>query len=454
MMETIRFKNDTLTLRRLFVPDAFQHPAKGQLGMWATMIERYSQPGETVLDPMAGSGATLLAALMGRNVICVELEQHFVDPMRRSWEKMRTMPMLGFSMGSVVILRGDARCLPLVSADVVITSPPWEDKTALQDSKWLHDHEAELAQNYRERNPGKPGNPGNTKPENRSTMEGYTMETCYCICHGTSQHIRVCRHCGRECTSGLEHDYGSCAEGCQDGYTHKPVNEYLARPMNAIESLAAAGDKATYYIDGSQNTNPFTRPVDAIVTSPSYEGTNIGRSESLGEAPFGGPNSQARGAAYSPGNAENIGNQRGDAYWESMRQVYSECWRVLRPGGIMALVLKGFTRDGRYIDLPGQTEALLLEAGWQKHDAWKRELWSLSFWRILQKRRDPAAFDDRLNYEEVLAFRKPDGQGQGVDTVITSPPYEGGGHHEGAFDTWGGVQEAVGWKGGYTRPPR
>ena len=27
-------------------------------------------------------------------------------------------------------------------------------------------------------------------------------------------------------------------------------------------------------------------------------------------------------------------------------------------------------------------------------------------WRILQKRRDPEAFDDRLNYEEVLCFRK------------------------------------------------
>lgn len=28
-------------------------------------------------------------------------------------------------------------------------------------------------------------------------------------------------------------------------------------------------------------------------------------------------------------------------------------------------------------------------------------------WRILQKRRDPAAFDDRLNYEEVLVMRRP-----------------------------------------------
>ena len=90
----------------------------------------------------------------------------------------------------------------------------------------------------------------------------------------------------------------------------------------------------------------------------------------------------------------------------------------------MALVLKGFTRDGKYVDLPGQTEALLLAAGWAKHDEWRRELWSLSFWRILQRRRDPAAFDDRLLYETVLAFTKPEGAGGGVAAILTSPPYE------------------------------
>ena len=269
--------------------------------------------------------------------------------------------MLGYTMGQAVILRGDARCLPLVSADCVITSPPYQVEA--------------------------PGLPSGT---------------------------------GAGAVSG-------------------------------------------------QHGNRYTRPpgadVDVVITSPPYEGTNVQRSESLGDSPFGGPHSQARGDGYTrpvdaivtspsfekqdtsahPGQLEgmlhtmgranrngtghesggNVGNERGAQYWTSMSKIYAECWRVLRPGGIMALVLKGFTRDGKYIDLPGQTEAMLLEAGWQKHDHWRRELWSLSFWRILQKRRDPAAFDDRLNYEEVLAFRKPEGQGRGVDTVITSPPYEG-----------------------------
>jgi len=376
--------------------------------MWQEMILRYSKEGDTILDPLAGIGTTLIGALMGRNCILIELEQHFVDPMRRSWEKMRCMPMMGYTMGGVTIIRGDARCLPLLSADCVITSPPyerslvlaengidesklaqpygpnsqfarpqtytrpvdaivtsppWEDKTALQDSQWLHAHEAELAESFRQAHVGERGLPGNTKAENRTTME-----------------------------------------------------HYVFTPRQDID---------------------------------------------------------------------NVGNLRGDVYWAAMKKIYAECWRVLKPGGIMAVVLKGFTRTerrktapkddvvgewrhkietiiycqcghieeehvpnclhdgcgckelvsvreekeeswvkGGYVDLPGQTEAMLLEMGWQKHDEWRRQLWSLSFWRILQKRRDPEAWDERLGYESVLAFRKPEGTGKGVDAVITSPPYE------------------------------
>lgn len=111
-------------------------------------------------------------------------------------------------------------------------------------------------------------------------------------------------------------------------------------------------------------------------------------------------------------------------YKHRVPQKVAECWRVLRPGGILALVLKGFTRDGKYVDLPGQTETLLLAASWMKYDEWRREIWSLSFWRILQQQRDPEAFDDRLKYEMVLAFKKPEGPGNGVAAIITSSPYQ------------------------------
>ena len=67
LTNTIRFKNDVATRRRLFDPGSFQHPAKGHTGMWQLMIERYSRPGDWILDPMAGVGSSMLGALMGRH---------------------------------------------------------------------------------------------------------------------------------------------------------------------------------------------------------------------------------------------------------------------------------------------------------------------------------------------------------------------------------------------------
>ena len=134
-MEIIRYKNDARLRKQLFHSSTFAHPAKGHISMWQEMVLRYSKEGDWVLDPMAGVGTSLVAALMGRNVICVELEQHFVEPMRLSWEKMRNIPMLGYPVGQAVILRGDARALPLQSADSIITSPPYEGMHAPNDEQ-------------------------------------------------------------------------------------------------------------------------------------------------------------------------------------------------------------------------------------------------------------------------------------------------------------------------------
>jgi len=71
----------------------------------------------------------------------------------------------------------------------------------------------------------------------------------------------------------------------------------------------------------------------------------------------------------------------------------------------MVLVLKGFTRDGKYIDLPEQTRELVEGLGFTLKEKWARELWALSFWRILQAKRD-GGLDDRLKSEWVYVFQK------------------------------------------------
>ena len=353
----MRLKNDKRLRDRFMVPESYTHPAKGHLGLWEAIIQKYTQPEDTILDPMAGVGSTLLAALMGRNVVCVELETHFVELLVANWEKMRQHPMLGCEMGQVAILQGDARALPLPDGDgveAIITSPPYE------------------------------GSVEETKA-------------------GTSRGIRT-RFFGTETSAGRQ--------GYGDGYT-RPSAIITSPPYEGV----ADERKNTNTNDAARGYPPqpmrYTRP-DAIVSSPPFVGQMIdphARKRSIDQTKWADgrmlapPHSQVH-LDHNYGTTENIGNLRSEKYWEAMKLVYSECYSILRDGGIMVLVLKGFTRDGKYIDLPQQTREEVESLGFRLFDKWKRQLWSLSFWRILQKRRDPAAFDARLNFEEILAFRK------------------------------------------------
>ncbi len=125
-MSEWRFKRDTTFRKGFFVPDSFSHPAKMDAQLLIKIVETYTKVGDVILDPMFGSGTTMLACTLGRNVIGVELEQKFVDMAKTNWEKVRSMPMMGYEMGTCTILHGDARNLEGLLADAIITSPPYE----------------------------------------------------------------------------------------------------------------------------------------------------------------------------------------------------------------------------------------------------------------------------------------------------------------------------------------
>jgi site-specific DNA-methyltransferase (adenine-specific) len=56
------------------------HPTQKPVNLFGYLIKTYSNPGETILDPFAGSGTTALAAhATGRNFICMEREQKYCE---------------------------------------------------------------------------------------------------------------------------------------------------------------------------------------------------------------------------------------------------------------------------------------------------------------------------------------------------------------------------------------
>lgn len=57
-----------------------EHPTQKPLGMVRQWVQRFSEPGDTVLDPFAGSGTTLRAAAdEGRKAIGVELDERYCE---------------------------------------------------------------------------------------------------------------------------------------------------------------------------------------------------------------------------------------------------------------------------------------------------------------------------------------------------------------------------------------
>jgi site-specific DNA-methyltransferase (adenine-specific) len=73
-------KGSVLRVQRLHSAQTRRHPTEKPVGLLRILIESSSTFGETVFDPFAGSGSTLVAAaLEGRKSIGIELSEEFCE---------------------------------------------------------------------------------------------------------------------------------------------------------------------------------------------------------------------------------------------------------------------------------------------------------------------------------------------------------------------------------------
>ena len=110
-----------------------RHPAKFPETMAQEFIEFFTKRGESVLDPMAGTGSTLVAALRcGRNSYGIELNPGYAQIAKEvvAQEKASLAdPQIANSLVAEVI-RGDAQMAGeygIPQIDYVLTSPPYWD---------------------------------------------------------------------------------------------------------------------------------------------------------------------------------------------------------------------------------------------------------------------------------------------------------------------------------------
>jgi DNA modification methylase len=115
--------------------DVLRHPAKFPETLACQFIQFFTKPGQVVLDPMAGTGSALVAALRtGRHSYGIELNPGYVEIARQVIASERAA-MTRTENGVVCeIITGDAaqavelaRLHALPPLDYMLTSPPYWD---------------------------------------------------------------------------------------------------------------------------------------------------------------------------------------------------------------------------------------------------------------------------------------------------------------------------------------
>lgn len=143
----ILFPRDT-SLRRELLGDKLAerlsiHPAKMNMHLCRAIVEKFTKEGDTILDPFGGVGTTLVAALLGRNVVLLELEEPYVDIAQDSINHLRHDYAMAHgisNMGFMAVVPGDNRRNLPIPCEHIITSPPYgadlfkKEGQALDDS--------------------------------------------------------------------------------------------------------------------------------------------------------------------------------------------------------------------------------------------------------------------------------------------------------------------------------
>lgn len=105
------------------------HPAKFPETMAQEFIEFFTKTGDTVLDPMAGTGSTLVAALRaGRNSYGIELNPKYAEIAKQIIADERAALGNGVANLKSEIINGDASLAlnyQLPAFNYVLTSPPY-----------------------------------------------------------------------------------------------------------------------------------------------------------------------------------------------------------------------------------------------------------------------------------------------------------------------------------------
>jgi len=322
---------------QFFPEEAIAHPAKANLEMVEWIILRYTKPGDLILDPMAGTYSTcIVAAINNRNAIGVELEEKFYKWGLEAKHRIETIPTL-MPKGKIVVLKGDARELSKVlaeNASAIIFSPPFTNEP-FTDKKFMRGEEqtGRCRARFVDFGPGDIGGlPYGTLPNGGGSADAVVFSPPYA-----------------EANRGG----GIAVRGYDKGDKHDDLHLRHDRPLSDSPDNLSNLDYGS--IDAMEECR---HPPDQLHEAKKWF-TQYGKTQG------------------------QLGNLKGKTYLSAMFKVYSECFKVLRPGGVMVLITKNFVRQKKVVRLDLDTIKLCEKAGFKFIERWYRKLEQPSFWRII-----------------------------------------------------------------------
>ena len=430
---------------RCFHPDSITHPAKANCYLLYYLIKKFTMEGDTVLDPMAGTSSTgIIGSLLGRNTICVDIEQKFVDLSRKNVSFLERSER---KKGEVKVIQGDARKLSnlLKEADAVLTSPPYSGSVsgylpkpeirAERMRKAGHDPEqflgglarsAQIEDRYTDRkSKGNIGNLGHGRIDAVVTSPPYA-----------NSQTEVDGEKGRrggDSKQRVKKDYAGVSEDNIGRFPDGEVDAVITSPPYAHDSVVHKNERRTkvakekFGYSQFYSTSEFNignLKIDTVITSPPYEET-----QPFHDTDFMIKTAEDRSRHYKDGlskghfasaeaikrsnkklvseysnDPSNIGNLKKETYLEAMLKVYAEMFKVLKHNGLAVIIIKPFIRDKKVVDLPLQTWLLLEKVGFRLIKLYKLRLKNPSFWRVLYRKNHPDV--PMIGHEYVLVTRR------------------------------------------------
>ena len=459
-----------------FPEESVAHPAKINLHLLNYLIQTYTEEGNTILDPMAGTGSTIvLSVLNNRNAIGVELEKKFVGWATQAVETVEKEQTLT-PKGKGTVICGDSRKLTEVLNDheeeisSVLFSPPYgqvqkgggiaikgyEGKYGKDENLHLR-HDRPLSEDERNISNlpfnvdcvvASPPYAQSTSPFVRGAPledeEDLPIIGCLNIQDGYSESMCNIGNLPFLAAILFSPPYFSSISAETDADKRLERLErggYLdSKEWQRPNSIKTVGRDAMFsknnYSDDAENIgNIKDFGIDVVLSSPPYEEslgakhhspradalaaeksnpstyTQIDESVSRlrehgrSDGKAGGAFGKSLGHPYSPSEA-NIGNQKKESYLEAMKTVYEQCFLVLKPQGLLILVLKNFIRDKKVVPLTEHTVKLCESVGFKLKERLLFKLPTQSFWRRLYSQKYPEVDTTDLRFEHILILEK------------------------------------------------